>query len=139
MRPKPRPFAISAVCAILLTACASSGANEQTSIIGYSSVAEARHAVLTIPGATTREEDGWLIVVDPANYTLWTFTPPGHEAYPAVVKRVITQQNDDLYVQMTALCQAEKPACDRLFARFKQMNENARRAIERRSGHELSI
>ena len=138
MRLKPRSFVAVGACAIL-AACASSNTGERTSVIGYSSVAEARKAVLTQPGATSREEHGWLIVVDSANYTLWTFTPPDHEAYPAVVKRVITPEKDGLYVQMTALCQAEKPACDRLFAHFKQMNEKARRAIERRSEQELSI
>lgn len=139
MRLKPRSFVAVAACAIV-TACASANTDERTSsVIGYSSVAEARHAVLTMPGATSREEHGWLIVVDPTNYTLWTFTPPDHEAYPAVVKRVITQEGDNVYVQMTALCQAEKPACDRLFAHFKQMNDRARRAFQRRSGQELDI
>lgn len=138
MRLKPRSFAAVVACAVL-AACASSRSGEQTSVIGYSSVAEARHAVMKQPGATSLEERGWLIVVDPNHYTLWTFTPPGHEAYPAVVKRVITQEKDNVYVQMTALCQAEKPACDRLFDRFKRMNEKARRAMQRRSAQELDI
>ncbi len=138
MRLEPRLFVAVAACAFL-TACAGTRGGEQTSVIGYSSVAEARHAVMKQPGATSLEERGWLIVVDPNHYTLWTFTPPGHEAYPAVVKRVITQEKDNVYVQMTALCQAEKPACDRLFDRFKRMNEKARRAMQRRSAQELDI
>ena len=138
MRLKLRLLVTVGACA-LLAACASQRNREQTSVIGYSSVAEARHAVMKQPGATSLEERGWLIVVDPNHYTLWTFTPPGHEAYPAVVKRVITQEKDNVYVQMTALCQAEKPACDRLFDRFKRMNEKARRAMQRRSAQELDI
>lgn len=138
MRLEPRLFVAVAACAFL-AACAGTRGGEQTSVIGYSSVAEARHAVMKQPGATSLEERGWLIVVDPNHYTLWTFTPPGHEAYPAVVKRVITQEKDNVYVQMTALCQAEKPACDRLFDRFKRMNEKARRAMQRRSAQELDI
>ena len=138
MRLRPRSFIVVLACA-LLSACAGMHSGEQTSVIGYSSVAEARHAVVKQPGATTREEGGWLIVVDPNHYTLWTFTPPDHEAYPAVVKRVITQEKDNVYVQMTALCQAEKPACDRLFDRFKRANEKARRAMQRRSVQQLDI
>jgi hypothetical protein len=138
MRLKPRSLVAVAACAFL-AACASSRSGEQTSVVGYNSVAEARLAVVKQPGATSLEERGWLIVVDPNHYTLWTFTPPGHEAYPAVVKRVIIQEKDNVFVQMTALCQAEKPACDRLFDRFKRMNEKARRAMQRRSAQELDI
>lgn len=138
MRLELRSFVAVVVCAFL-AACASSHSGEQTSVVGYSSVAEARLAVVKQPGATSLEERGWLIVVDPDHYTLWTFTPPGHEAYPAVVKRVITPEKDGVYVHMTALCQAEKPACDRLFDRFKRINEKARRAMQRRSTQGVNI
>jgi hypothetical protein len=90
--------------------------------IGYPSVDEARRAVTALPGAKVSEHQGWLIVEQIP--TLWSFTPAGHEAYPAAVKRTVVQRDDGRsYIDMKVLCEAPKAACDRLVESFKNLNE----------------
>lgn len=95
--------------------------------VGYASVAEARTAVTALPGAKTSEQQGWLIVEQmPA---MWSFAPTGHEAYPAAVKRTVVQRDGRIDIDMSVLCEASKPACDRLVESFKGLNEQMKRSL----------
>lgn len=91
--------------------------------VGYPTVAAALAALKAKAGAKVSERGGWTIVDDRAAGALWSFTPAGHPAHPAVVKRVIGEHGGQVAVNMTALCQAGKAACDQLIEEFRQLNE----------------
>jgi hypothetical protein len=95
--------------------------------VGYTSVADARKAVTALPGAKVSEQQGWLVVEKMP--VMWSFTPAGHEAYPAAVKRTVVQRDGRIDVDMSVLCEAPKPACDRLVESFKGLNEQMKRSL----------
>lgn len=110
-------------------------AQEESKGVGFRTVAEALESLRATPGVgiTTTKPDGWIIANDSKNNIQWSFTPAGHYAYPAVVKRVIKQSpNGNIYIEMTALCQAEKPSCDRLIDEFNALNDRIRQNVQRR-------
>ena len=117
---------------LALLVCMSARAEDSgnTKSIGFKTVDEALAYLKTKPTVTftNTKPDGWLIANDTSPFAVWSFTPEGHYAYPAVVKREI-KQNDkgDVYVEMTALCQAEKEPCDRLIAEFQELNNKMHR------------
>ena len=95
--------------------------------VGYKSVAEARKAVTALPGAKASEQQGWLIVEQMP--VMWSFAPAGHEAYPTAVKRTVVQRDGRIDIDMSVLCEAPKPACDRLVESFKGLNEQMKRSL----------
>jgi len=117
------------VRAILLatTALLAAAEAEAQSGVGYKSVAEARKAVTALPGAKASEQQGWLIVEQMP--VMWSFAPAGHEAYPAAVKRTVVQRDGRIDIDMSVLCEAPKPACDRLVESFKGLNEQMKRSL----------
>ena len=112
-------------------ASASVGAN-----IGYSNVAEALLSLTRKPGVQVNvtQPDGWTIVNDPSPvFTIWSFTPHGHPAHPAVVRRILQQdKSGNVAVEMVALCEAEKEPCDQLLRDFQLLNEQMKNSIRRR-------
>jgi hypothetical protein len=104
--------------------------------VGYSSVPEALAALKAKAGVnvTTTKPDGWVIITEPTPaFAIWSFTPEGHYAHPAVVRRVIKQDSTGgVGVEMTALCQAEKEPCDRLIREFQQLNARMREQVRAR-------
>ena len=120
--------------ALLLSTAASASTPQQQSTIGYASVAEALSALKAKPGVQVEitKPDAWTIISEPGNVQ-WSFSPSTHGAYPAVVRRALKVNPDgDLYIEMTALCQAEKMACDKLIEEFKQLNERIRQSVRAR-------
>ena len=110
------------------------GAPERRSSIGYASVQEALDALSSKPGVQiqTTKPDGWTIINEPGNIQ-WSFTPSGHYAYPAAVRRAVkVNPVGDVYIEMTGLCQAEKAPCDRLMDEFKDLNERIRQSVKAR-------
>ena len=103
--------------------------------VGYRTVSEALAALKSKPGVniTTTKPDGWTIANESGGMGQWSFTPPGHYAYPAVVKRVVKQRpNGDVFVEMTGLCEAQKTACDKLIEEFKELNDRMAENVQRR-------
>jgi hypothetical protein len=119
-----------ALASILALAPAANAA--ETSSIGYASVAEAMSSLRARPDVTIHIKAGWTIVDDRAHGILWSFTPPGHPAYPAAVKRVLTNRDGGWYVDTLMLCEAEKAACDKLAQDFYDLNDKMRRSIPHR-------
>ena len=119
--------------ALLSTIAAAAIAQEgpSQSGIGYPTVAAALEALRASPDAKFSVQGGWTIVDDRATGSIWSFTPPDHPAYPAAVKRTVVQRNGKAYVDMQALCQASKAACDKLIVEFRDMNEKAAQAVRR--------
>ncbi|MGJ7606486.1 hypothetical protein ACSFA7_19245 [Variovorax sp. LT1R20] len=112
------------------------GPERKTSVIGYGSVEEAMRALKEKPGSsvTVTKPDSWIIINEPGPLsTQWSFTPAGHYAHPAVVRRAIKiVDNGDVSIETTALCEAQKVSCDKLIGEFRQLNERARQSVQKR-------
>ena len=121
------------VVALLLVLPSAAGAqqSEPARGIGYPSVAAALDALKARSDVRIENQGGWIIVTDRKDSTLWSFTPPGHAAHPAAVKRAILQQDGAIYVQMRILCQADKAPCDKLVADFEALNEQMKAEIQK--------
>ena len=90
--------------------------------VGYPTVAAALEALKARSDVNISVQGGWTIVDDKPANTIWSFTPSNHAAHPAVVKRAIVSRDGVVGIEMTALCQASKAACDRLMEEFKELN-----------------
>ena len=104
----------------------------------YPTPAAALEALRTKPGVDVSMRDGWTIVSDPNERTVWSFTPASHPAYPAVVKRMVVTTPDAIGIRTSVLCGASPDACTHLVDEFKKLNERMREALEATAG-ELSI
>lgn len=118
---------------LLATAAMSASAQgERVSSIGFPSVAAALEALRARSDVKIRQESGWTIITEGEGLVLWSFTPPGHPAYPAAVKRTVIQERDGaVSLSMKVLCQSSKVACDKLVKEFQLLNEQMRQSIER--------
>jgi hypothetical protein len=83
--------------------------------ISYSTLEEAIEALRAKPGVTFREQDGWIVAEDPEGPVAWLLTPPGHPAYPSIVKRAIVNRDDGAYFETHIRCLASKDVCDSFF------------------------
>jgi len=103
----------------------------------YQTVAEALSGLKARDGngtIVTDGGDGWVIVNEPMASTQWTFTPAGHAAYPAVVRRVIRRgANRAVSVDVATLCEAPAAACAELVKTFEGMNERITQAAGARN------
>lgn len=117
---------------VSIVGCALSGAVSATpaaskeSSIGYRTVAAALADLKSQPDNEVNVQDGWTIINETKHHAIWSFTPEGHPAYPAAVKRTFVEHDGAVYVEMTALCQAQKKACDDLIEQFKELNAKMR-------------
>ena len=105
-----------------------------TAGIGFATVAEALETLRAKAGLQIMltKPDAWTIINEPDNVQ-WSFTPKTHKAFPAVVRRA-TKVNSEgyVYIEMSALCQAEKVHCDKLIEEFKELNESIRQSVRTR-------
>jgi hypothetical protein len=122
-----------AVALIVLLTYASASAQESGSI-GYRTVADAYAALRKDSNANFSTQKGWVIVDvrGGPDIVLWTFTPNTHPAYPAAIKRTLTEVGGAWYLSMQVRCEATKPACNQLVEEFKQLNEQMKRDIRNR-------
>jgi hypothetical protein len=98
--------------------------------IEYGSAAEAKAALQAKPGVTFELQNGWLIVNDGKDVT-WSFPPEGHDAYPAVAKRVLVEDADGRFRVLTSIkCEASKEACDRLAKSYEELDKAMLKAAE---------
>jgi hypothetical protein len=127
---------------IFLAACAlASSVTAQTAPVkvgetGFASVAlalkdlEARDG----NGTVVTHADGWTIINEPLASAQWSFTPGGHYAYPAVVRRTIKRAPDgSVSVETASLCEAAEADCSKLLAEFATMNDRITQSIKSRS------
>jgi hypothetical protein len=125
--------ALGVLIAIIGIASAQPAEDPRSSSIGYPSVAAALDAMRAKGGATTSIQSGWTVIEDRATMSIWSFTPAGHAAHPAAVRRTVTQRGNDIFVDMAVLCEATKPACDQLVAEFQELNRAMRGNLGRRN------
>jgi hypothetical protein len=103
--------------------------------VGFKSVADALAALKTRPGTklTVSQPDSWTIITEQGGSVVWSFTPATHPAHPAVVRRSIVVGEDGVpRIELAALCQADKAACDRLMKDFRDLTERSSRAMKER-------
>jgi hypothetical protein len=118
------------------TAAAPPAAAAEQTGIEFRSVAEALKSLEARDGVDTvaTHAEGWVTINEPAAAAQWTFTPPGHDAYPAVVRRIIRRGSNGKYiVETTSLCEAAQDKCSQLLADFETMNGRISEAIGARS------
>jgi hypothetical protein len=107
---------------------------ETPGALEYKSVAEALEAAKARPGASVSvtKPDGWVIVNEGGGQVVWSFTPEGHYAHPAVVRRMLVVRDGQVTMEMRALCEAQKEPCDRLIREFEELNQRMREAVQQR-------
>jgi hypothetical protein len=105
---------------------------QSASTIGYPSVAAAMEGLRSRDGVVISIRNGWTIVEDRAGSILWSFTPSGDPAYPAVVKREVVQDGRGTSIRMGVLCEASKIACDNLVMQFNKLNAATRESVRPR-------
>lgn len=103
--------------------------------IDHPSVAAALKALEARDGNGTivTHADGWTLVNEPLAAAQWSFTPVGHYAYPAVVRRVVKRSaGGEVSVETTSLCEAPAAACSRLLEEFAALNGRITQAVKAR-------
>lgn len=125
---------------LLLAACVSVPSLAQTPTppaeqIGFASVAAALKDLEARDGNGTvvTHADGWTVINEPLASAQWSFTPSGHYAYPAVVRRTIKRSPDGkVSVETASLCEAAEAQCSQLLAEFAAMNDRITQAVKSR-------
>lgn len=93
----------------------------------------ARLQALDGNGAIVTQADGWTTVNEPMAATQWSFTPAGHAAHPAVVRRIIVRHaGGAITVDTQSLCEAPAEACGKLVADFEALNDRIVQALRSR-------
>jgi hypothetical protein len=98
--------------------------------IPQTNVAAVLESLRADPSAQFGEQRGWTVAAssEDGSPVQWFFTPEGHPAHPAVVKRTALERDGIGVIDLAALCQAEQAACDQLLADFRQQHELAQAA-----------
>lgn len=107
----------------------------QTPALPYADVASALADLTARDGAGTivTRSDDWTIVNEPGAGAQWSFTPKGHPAHPAVLRRVVKRgTGGDVSVETASLCEASAQACAKLLQEFEAMNPRITQAIRAR-------
>jgi hypothetical protein len=121
------------VC-VLVAAAMSCGALAQgSSPIKYQTVARALADLKAKKDNTVSIRDGWTIIDDKAANAVWSFVPPGHPAYPAVVRRAAVVRDGKAGTATVSLCQSGKKACDNLMAEFERKTTQAPQEVRART------
>lgn len=103
--------------------------------LGFASVAAALQALQARDGQGTvvTHADGWTIVNEPQAAAQWSFTPAGHAAHPALVRRVIRRDaGGAVSVQTSQLCEGPPAACQQLLVEFSALDERISQALQAR-------
>ena len=98
--------------------------------IPQANVAAVLESLRADPSAQFREQRGWTVVAssERGEPVEWFFTPEGHPAHPAVVKRTAVERDGVGMIDLAALCQVDQAVCDRLLDDFRQQQELAQAA-----------
>src|SRR5262245_38767965 len=105
-------------------------AQDESAPIGQATVAGVLESLRADSTAQFREQRGWTVVAsrERGEPVEWFFTPEGHAAHPAVVKRTALERDGVGMIDLAALCQAEQAACDQLLDDFRQQQQLAQAA-----------
>jgi hypothetical protein len=98
--------------------------------VEYKTVADALAGLKAKKGVKFSTRDGWTFA-DETDGAQWSFTPPNHYANPSVGRRELHRKGDGFFVVTRILCEAPKPACDRLHKDYELLNQRMNEAIQR--------
>ena len=104
--------------------------------IDYPTVAAARAALEALDGngAVVTHPDGWMIANEPLAAAQWSFTPVGHYAYPALVRRTVRRSTGGaVSIEAVSLCEAQADACARLLVEFENLNDRISQSVRARA------
>jgi hypothetical protein len=124
-------FPVALSMALLSTGLRAQTADTAASI-AYPTVAAARSALEAMDGngAIVTHPEGWMIANEPLASAQWSFTPEGHYAYPAVVRRTVKRDaGGAVSVETASLCEAGADACARLLTEFASLNDRVSQSI----------
>lgn len=130
------PGALAAGLLLWAGLAAAQGAASSAPPLPYRDVAAALAGLQARDGNGTvvTHADGWTVVNEPLASAQWSFTPPGHAAHPAVVRRTILRQpGGAVQVVVDSLCEGPEPACQQLRAEFEALNDRIVQATRARS------
>jgi hypothetical protein len=118
------------VLTVFFVGHAALAADDEPAPIGESTVAGVLESLRADPSAQFREQSGWTIAAsrERGAPVEWFFTPEGHAAHPAVVKRTAIERDGVGMIDLAALCQANQAVCDELLDQFRQQHERAQAA-----------
>jgi hypothetical protein len=120
---------------LLLAATAAAAQTPAAPPMPYTSVKEALAQLEARDGNGTvvTRADGWVTVAEPLASAQWSFTPAGHEAHPAVVRRTILRgPGREVAVDTQSICEAPAAACAKLLAEFEALNDRIVQAVKSR-------
>lgn len=100
--------------------------------IPYTSVAETLNALRAMPDVKfTQTKDGWRNANDSSGNVLWSFAPSSNPAYPAVVKRIISECGASArHIAMNVLCESTTTACSQLVERMEIRNARSAKGLD---------
>ena len=123
-------FALPFLAAALVVA-GPAHAQDKPRPLGYTKVADALAALEKNPDATISHPDGWTVVtVQKPELAVWSFVPKGHDAYPAVVRRLVRRTDKGTFVEMKVLCEAKHEPCRWLALQFQQLTAQMQQALQ---------
>ena len=83
--------------------------------IPYASLEIALKDLHSWPGVTFRNQSGWIVAEDVAAHAVWLLTPPGHPAYPSIVRRMLVNGPTGATMNTDVQCFASQETCDKFF------------------------
>lgn len=98
--------------------------------IGYPSPQTALAALRNKPGVTSTEQNGWFVLRDTGENTIWSITSEQHQAYPTAVKRSLVERDGSVHLEMNVQCGASKSVCDQVVRDFQALNDNLRKSLD---------
>src|SRR5262249_41816615 len=129
----PRPTRSTALVGPLTGALVALTAVAASAQSGPPTVAATLAELRAKAGVTVAEQAGWTVIQD--GLTMYSFTPAGHPAHPAAVRRTVFREADGAWsLKMSILCEAAQPACDKLAADFQELNNKMREDLARSRG-----
>lgn len=123
-----RKASILTVLALCLSAAAISPAASQEpargvlkfGVVPYASVNDALTAIKSRPGIEVKNLPNMLEFSTDGDFTVWSFTTPGHPAHPSAVSREVESSK---VATLSVRCEAAQARCDAFLAEtVAQMN-----------------
>ena len=99
--------------------------------IGYATPQAALDALRKRTDVEIGVQKKWLVIRDNPNKAIWTFAPPDHPAYPAVIKRMVSSKDGNEKMETSALCQAKREACDAMMKEVRASDEKMRSTLQK--------
>ena len=104
-------------------------AGENANGIGYATPQAALEALRTRKDVDFAVQNKWLVIRDTPNQAIWSFAPPDHPAYPAVIKRALVNKDGREQMATSALCRAKRAACDKMMAEVRATDDKMKESL----------